>query len=44
MYEGGKFSKSRNYGVFGNDCIKTGVKSDVWRYCLLSNRPETYDS
>ena len=39
MYEGGKFSKSNNFGVFGNDCAKTGICSDSWRYCLLSNRP-----
>lgn len=44
LYEGGKFSKSNNIGVFGDDCKDTGIKSDVWRYYLLINRPETYDS
>ena len=44
MYEGGKFSKSNNIGVFGNDCQTTGIESDVWRYYLLSNRPETFDN
>lgn len=44
LYEGGKFSKSNNIGVFGDDCKNTGIKSDVWRYYLLMNRPETYDS
>ena len=44
MYEGGKFSKSNNIGVFGNDCQQTGIRSDVWRYYLLSNRPEHFDN
>ncbi len=39
MYEGGKFSKSNNTGIFGNDCQNTGIKSDIWRYVLLINRP-----
>lgn len=39
MYEGGKFSKSNNIGVFGDDCQKTEIISDVWRYVLLANRP-----
>lgn len=43
-YEGQKFSKSRNIGVFGLDCIETGIPSEVWRYYLLSNRPESSDS
>ncbi|KAI5777172.1 methionyl-tRNA synthetase [Geopyxis carbonaria] len=43
-YEGGKFSKSRGIGVFGDSAQKTGVPSDVWRYYLLSHRPETGDS
>ena len=43
-YEGEKFSKSRGIGVFGDSAQKTGVPSDVWRYYLLSNRPETGDS
>jgi methionyl-tRNA synthetase len=39
MFEGKKFSKSNNIGIFGDDCQKTGIKSDVWRFALLSNRP-----
>ncbi|OLL26806.1 putative methionine--tRNA ligase, cytoplasmic [Neolecta irregularis DAH-3] len=43
-YEGGKFSKSRNVGVFGNNAKETGIPSSIWRYYLLSSRPETSDS
>ncbi|ORY09135.1 tRNA synthetases class I (M)-domain-containing protein [Clohesyomyces aquaticus] len=43
-YEKGKFSKSRNIGVFGNNAKDTGIPADVWRYYLLSHRPETGDS
>jgi len=43
-YEGGKFSKTRGIGVFGDSAQKTGVPSDVWRFFLLSVRPETGDS
>ncbi|KAL1918382.1 uncharacterized protein VTP21DRAFT_3042 [Calcarisporiella thermophila] len=43
-YETGKFSKSRGVGVFGNNAKDTGVPSSVWRYHLLSNRPESNDS
>jgi methionyl-tRNA synthetase len=43
-YEGGKFSKSRNLGVFGTDAQESGIPAEVWRYYLLSNRPETADS
>ncbi|MFP4524532.1 MAG: methionine--tRNA ligase [Candidatus Woesearchaeota archaeon] len=43
-YEDGKFSKSRQQGVFGDDAKETGVPSDVWRYYLLANRPETSDT
>ena len=43
-YEGGKFSKSRGIGVFGNNAKETGVAPDVWRYYLLKNRPETGDT
>jgi len=43
-YEGGKFSKSRGVGVFGNDAQSTGIHADVWRYYLLSVRPEQSDA
>jgi methionyl-tRNA synthetase len=43
-YEGGKFSKSRNVGVFGNNVKDSGIPVSVWRYYLLSNRPEANDS
>lgn len=43
-YEGGKFSKSRGIGVFGNNAKQTGIPADVWRYFLLKNRPETGDT
>ncbi|KAG0299631.1 putative methionine--tRNA ligase, cytoplasmic protein rar1 [Dissophora globulifera] len=44
QYESGKFSKSRGVGIFGNNVQETGVPPSVWRYYLLSNRPETNDS
>ncbi|PPR00891.1 hypothetical protein CVT24_000376 [Panaeolus cyanescens] len=43
-YEGGKFSKSKNRGVFGPQAKETGIPASVWRYYLLSSRPETADS
>jgi len=43
-YEGGKFSKSRSVGVFGDSARDTGIPSEVWRYYLLASRPETSDS
>jgi methionyl-tRNA synthetase len=43
-YEHGKFSKSRNVGVFGTNAKDTGIPPDVWRYYLLSRRPEQSDS
>lgn len=43
-YEDGKFSKSRGVGVFGNDAKETGIPVEVWRYYLLSMRPESQDS
>ncbi|KAG4291473.1 methionyl-tRNA synthetase [Fusarium proliferatum] len=43
-YEDGKFSKSRGIGVFGNDAAATGLSASVWRYYLLSTRPETGDT
>jgi len=43
-YEGGKFSKSKGVGVFGDNVIESGIPADVWRYYLLTNRPETADA
>ncbi|ODV84777.1 hypothetical protein CANARDRAFT_28915 [[Candida] arabinofermentans NRRL YB-2248] len=44
QYEGGKFSKSRGVGVFGNNAQETGISPSVWRYYLASIRPESQDS
>lgn len=44
QYEGGKFSKSRNVGVFGNNAQETGISPSVWRYYLATARPETSDT
>ncbi|EGV63822.1 methionine--tRNA ligase mes1 [Yamadazyma tenuis] len=44
QYEGGKFSKSRGVGVFGNNAKDTGIPASVWRYYLASIRPESGDS
>ncbi|TPX48854.1 methionine---tRNA ligase [Synchytrium endobioticum] len=44
QYESGKFSKSRGVGVFGNNVMDSNIPVAVWRYYLLSNRPETNDS
>lgn len=45
QYEGGvKFSKTHRTGVFGDDAMESGIASDVWRYYLLRNRPETSDT
>jgi len=43
-YEDTKFSKSRNVGVFGDDVRRTGIAIDLWRFYLLSNRPERNDT
>ncbi|KZV68306.1 methionyl-tRNA synthetase [Peniophora sp. CONT] len=43
-YEGGKFSKSHNRGVFGPAAKETGIPPSVWRYYLISTRPENADS
>lgn len=39
-----KFSKTRGVGVFGDNAMETGIPSEVWRYYLLSNRPESADT
>lgn len=43
-YEDGKFSKSKGIGVFGNDVKDTKIPVEVWRYYLLTNRPEVSDT
>ncbi|XP_073275970.1 probable methionine--tRNA ligase [Primulina huaijiensis] len=43
-YESGKFSKSKGIGVFGNDVKDTNIPVEVWRYYLLTNRPEVSDT
>eukprot|EP00743_Colponemidia_sp_Colp-15_P002268 GILK01002458.1.p1 GENE.GILK01002458.1~~GILK01002458.1.p1 ORF type:complete len:998 (-),score=175.31 GILK01002458.1:102-3047(-) len=43
-FEGGKFSKSRKMGVFGDNAKETGIPAEVWRYYLLCNRPENSDA
>lgn len=43
-YEGGKFSKSKGVGVFGNDAQDTGIPSDVWRFYIYYIRPERSDA
>jgi methionyl-tRNA synthetase len=43
-YEKTKFSKTNGVGVFGDHAETTGIPSEVWRYYLLSNRPETSDT
>ncbi|TIC08713.1 methionyl-tRNA synthetase [Wallemia mellicola] len=44
QYEGGKFSKSKGVGVFGNSAKDTGISPSVWRFFLLSRRPESGDT
>lgn len=43
-YEDKKFSKSRNVGVFGNNAKDSGISADIFRFYLLSVRPETHDT
>ncbi|KAG0465746.1 hypothetical protein HPP92_019910 [Vanilla planifolia] len=43
-YESGKFSKSKGIGIFGNDAKDTKIPAEVWRYYLLTNRPEASDT
>ena len=43
-YEGGKFSKSLNRGIFGDTAMETGISSDIWRFYLMINRPEKTDT
>ena len=48
-YEGSKFAKSRNYGVFCDAALTLQlsgqpISPDIWRYYLISIRPETNDA
>lgn len=42
-YEGGKFSKSENRGIFAEDAVKE-FPADYWRYWLMINIPESSDT
>ena len=42
-FEGGKFSKSQNRGVFLEDAISI-APADAWRYALMASAPETDDT
>jgi len=42
-YEDGKFSKSKGVGVFGNDCMDTGIPAEIWRFYIFFHRPENSD-
>lgn len=41
-YEGGKFSKTDNRGIFGDEVMTMGISPDYWRYYLMKIRPEDY--
>ncbi|MDA4128691.1 MAG: methionine--tRNA ligase [Thaumarchaeota archaeon] len=43
-YEGDKFSKSRNWGIFCERVVESELRPDVWRYYLTYLIPETKDS
>ena len=43
-YEDAKFSKSEKTGIFGDNVMETGIPVEIWRYYLLSVRPETSDT
>ena len=42
-FEGGKFSKSQNRGVFLTDALSI-APADAWRYALIASAPETDDT
>lgn len=48
MFEGEKFSKSNNIGIFGDTMItiskEKNIDEDYWRYYLIKIRPDTSDS
>ncbi|MDA4114414.1 MAG: methionine--tRNA ligase [Thaumarchaeota archaeon] len=43
-YEGDKISKSRNWGIFCEKVIESGLEPDIWRYYLTYLIPETKDT
>ena len=43
-FEGEKFSKTNNHGVFGNDAMELEFPPDIWRFYLISQRPENKDT
>lgn len=43
-YESGKFSKSRNVGLFCDDAMESGISSEAFRYYIMINRPESADT
>ncbi|MDG7022663.1 MAG: class I tRNA ligase family protein, partial [Nitrososphaerota archaeon] len=43
-YEGDKISKSRNWGIFCEKVVESGLDPDIWRYYLTYLIPETKDS
>ncbi|MGD0637663.1 MAG: methionine--tRNA ligase [Nitrososphaerales archaeon] len=43
-YEGDKISKSRNWGIFCEKVVGSGLAPDIWRYYLTYLIPETKDT
>jgi methionyl-tRNA synthetase len=43
-YEGGKISKSREWGIFCENMPSAGLDSDIWRFYLTYLIPETNDT
>jgi methionyl-tRNA synthetase len=43
-YEGDKISKSRNWGIFCEKVVESGLDPDIWRYYLAYLIPETRDT
>ncbi|KAI5161565.1 methionyl-tRNA synthetase [Nematocida ausubeli] len=44
-YEGDKFSKSHNRGIFGHNLLNDAIgPAGIWRFHLMRRRPETGDS
>jgi methionyl-tRNA synthetase len=43
-YEGDKISKSRNWGIFCEKVVQSGLDPDIWRYYLVYLIPETKDT